>query len=569
VASGSMNGRGDQPANNDKSNGRTETNTAHSGKTEPILSVSGLTIGLPKNADREHAVQDVSFDVNPGEVLCLVGESGSGKSVIAFSIMGLLAKALNVEAGSIKLQGEELVGASEEHLRDLRCTRMGMIFQEPMTALNPVMSCGDQIDEVLQEHTELSASERRAKVLDMIEHVHLPDPERMYRSYPHQLSGGQRQRIMIAMALILEPVLLIADEPTTALDVTTQAQILHLIGELQGERQTGVLFITHDFGVVAELGDQVAVLKQGKLVEKDTTQRVLATPTHPYTQMLIASVPKHEPPDRAPITASAPVVLKTESLFKRYVTHTFSLGAREVAAASNVSIEIRKGETLGIVGESGSGKSTVARCVTRLIDITDGRVILTGTDIAQTPQRDLRELRRKVQIVFQDPYRSLNPRRTVGQSIIEGPMNYGESKADAMQHARELMDLVQLDPEGLDRYPHQFSGGQRQRICIARALAMKPELLVADEAVSALDVSVQRQVLDLLEQIRDRMQLAMLFITHDLRVAAQVCDAVAVMSRGEVVEYAPAKELFANPQHEYTKALFEAAPGRHFEFAGH
>lgn len=536
--------------------------------TTPVLAVKDLTIALPKHSDRTHAVSKVSFDVNPGEVLCLVGESGSGKSVIAFAIMGLLAKALNIESGAIELQGEDLTTASDERLRELRCTRMGMIFQEPMTALNPVMSCGDQIDEVLEEHTSLAASERRQKVIAMIEQVHLPDPERMYRSFPHQLSGGQRQRIMIAMALILEPVLLIADEPTTALDVTTQAQILKLVAELQGERQTGVLFITHDFGVVAEIGDAVAVLKQGELVEKNTTQRVLSEPQHPYTQMLIASVPSHEPPDRPPISTDAEKVLQTQSLFKRYITHTFSLGKREVAAAQDVSIEIRRGETLGIVGESGSGKSTVARCVTRLIETTDGRIMLSGTDIASTPQNKLGEFRRKVQIIFQDPYRSLNPRRSVGLSIIEGPMNFGMSAKDARAQAKRLMKLVRLDPEGLDRYPHEFSGGQRQRVCIARALAMEPELLVADEAVSALDVSVQSQVLTLLEEIRDEMQLAMLFITHDLRVAAQICDSVAVMSQGRIVEHAAAQELFANPQHEYTKALFAAAPGRHFQFAG-
>jgi len=533
----------------------------------PVLSVTNLTIDLPKEGDRQHAVREVSFNVQPGEVLCLVGESGSGKSVIAFALMGLLAKALTVSSGSISLQGEELIGASEERLRDLRCTRMGMIFQEPMTALNPVMSCGDQIDEVLLEHTNLSATERKLRVLEMIEQVHLPDPARMYRSYPHQLSGGQRQRIMIAMALILEPALLIADEPTTALDVTTQAQILKLIKELQGEKKTGVLFITHDFGVVAELGDSVAVLRQGELVEKHHTHNVLSDPQHPYTRMLIASVPKHEPPEREPIADASNVVLKTEGLFKRYITHTFSFGKRELAAASDISIEIRKGETLGIVGESGSGKSTVARCVTRLIDISGGKVFIGGDEIARKPQSELADVRRKVQIVFQDPYRSLNPRRTIGQSIVEGPMNYGVSRRDAHRQACELMELVELDPDGLDRYPHQFSGGQRQRICIARALAMKPELLVADEAVSALDVSVQKQVLALLEDIRNSMQLAMLFITHDLRVAAQVCDSVAVMSNGKIVEYAPAKELFENPQHEYTKALFEAAPGRHFQFA--
>ncbi|MEZ5653982.1 MAG: ABC transporter ATP-binding protein [Burkholderiaceae bacterium] len=538
------------------------------GGDQPVLSIAGLSVRLPSDGDREFAVDGVSLDVAPGEIVCLVGESGSGKSVISFAVMGLLARVLKVTPeSSIRLLGEELNGAPLERLRDLRCTRMGMIFQEPMTALNPVMRCGDQIDEVLREHTGLSAAERRARILHMIQQVHLPDPERMYASYPHQLSGGQRQRIMIAMALVLEPALLIADEPTTALDVTTQAQILKLIKELQAERRTGVLFITHDFGVVAEIADRVAVLKQGDLVEIGDAQRVLRSPTHPYTRMLISSVPGHDPPERPSLPADAPVVLRTEALGKRYVTHSFTGGRREVPAALEVSIEVRRGETLGVVGESGSGKSTVARCVSRLIEASDGRILLSGEDIAHMPNSRLRRLRRKVQIVFQDPYRSLNPRRTVGDSIIEGPMNYGTKRAEAMARARELMALVQLDPEALDRYPHQFSGGQRQRICIARALAMDPELLIADEAVSALDVSVQAQVLALLEQIRDRLSLAMLFITHDLRVAAQICDRVAVMSKGRVVEYGVTAQVFANPQHEYTRSLFEAAPGRHFDFS--
>ena len=532
----------------------------------PVLEVRNLTIALPRDGDRAHAVQDVSFSVAPGEIVCLVGESGSGKSVIAFSVMGLLAKALKVAGGSIALEGEEIQHASEQRLRELRCTRMGMIFQEPMTALNPVMRCGDQIDEVLREHTQLSSSERRQRILRMIEEVHLPDPERMYESYPHQLSGGQRQRVMIAMALILEPALLIADEPTTALDVTTQAQILKLVKDLQTVHRTGVLFITHDFGVVAEIADRVAVLKQGEMVEQGPALEVLSRPQHPYTRMLVGSVPSHDPPHREPIPADAPVVLRADTLEKRYVSLSFMGGKRTVHAAKAVSFEIRKGETLGIVGESGSGKSTVARCVARLIEASDGRILLAGDDIAKMPAGRLRPLRRKVQIVFQDPYRSLNPRRTVGQSIVEGPMNYGVDKATAMARARELMELVKLDPDALDRYPHQFSGGQRQRICIARALAMDPELLIADEAVSALDVSVQAQVLKLLEEIRERLHLAMLFITHDLRVAAQVCDKVAVMSKGEVVEYGRAVDIFADPQHPYTKSLFEAAPGRHFDF---
>jgi peptide/nickel transport system ATP-binding protein len=450
-------------------------------------------------------------------------------------------------------------------LRELRCTRMSMVFQEPMTALNPVMSCGDQLDEVLREHTRLSPAERRRKILDIVREVRLPDPERMVESYPHQLSGGQRQRIMIAMALVLEPALLIADEPTTALDVTTQAQILKLIQDLQARHGTGVLFITHDFGVVAEIAHRVAVLRLGELVEFGAKDEVLKHPRHDYTKMLIGSVPALKPHAR-PAEAGAPVVLATRGLSKTYRNRSWFAKRREVAAAVDVTLEVRKGQTLGIVGESGSGKSTVARCIVRLIDPSGGEVLLGGEDIATLSAGRLRPLRRRVQIVFQDPYRSLNPRRTVLEAVIEGPLNYGVTRAAAVERARKLMELVRMDPESLTRYPHQFSGGQRQRICIARALAMEPELLIADEAVSALDVSVQAQVLALLEEIRGRLRLAMLFITHDLRVAAQVCDHVAVMSQGRVVEYGPAAQVFGAPRHAYTRALFEAAPGRDFAF---
>jgi len=366
------------------------------------------------------------------------------------------------------------------------------------------------------------------------------------------------------MALALEPALLIADEPTTALDVTTQAQILSLILELQKKHGMGVLFITHDFGVVVEIAHRVAVLRTGELVESGPKDEVLKRPRHDYTKMLIRSVPTLKPHARIPKPSS--VVLETRNLSKTYSAGGWFGARREVRAAQEVSLEVRRGQTLGIVGESGSGKSTVARCIVRLIDPSGGEVLLDGEDIAATPRRRLRELRRRVQIVFQDPYRSLNPRRTVGEAIIEGPMNYGVPRPAALERARNLMELVRMDPQALGRYPHQFSGGQRQRICIARALAMEPELLVADEAVSALDVSVQAQVLALLEEIRTRLDLAMLFITHDLRVAAQVCDHVAVMQHGRVVEYGPAREVFAAPKHEYTRALFAAAPGRDFDF---
>jgi len=530
-----------------------------------VLELHNVTVKLPMGGDRPQAVSDVSFEVQKKEILCLVGESGSGKSVIAQAIMGLLPKTLKVTGGNIVLEDEDLLAAGESRLRELRGARMSMIFQEPMTALNPVMRCGDQIDEVLRIHTSLGNAERTARTVNLLREVALPDPGRILASYPHQLSGGQRQRIMIAMALALEPALLIADEPTTALDVTTQAQILRLIIELQKKHEMGVLFITHDFGVVAELAHRVAVLREGRLVELGAKLEVLQRPRHEYTKMLIRSVPTLQPHERC-VDPAASVVLETRNLSKTYVDRGWLGRRREVRAASDVSLEVRKGQTLGIVGESGSGKSTVARCIVRLIEPSGGEIRLGGTDLARMRPRALRPLRRRVQIVFQDPYRSLNPRRRVGEAIIEGPLNYGVPRSEALERARRLLELVRMDPAVLDRYPHQFSGGQRQRICIARALAVEPELLVADEAVSALDVSVQAQVLALLAEIRSRLDLAMLFITHDLRVAAQVCDQVAVMQEGRIVEYGPAREVFLAPRHEYTRALFAAAPGRGFAF---
>jgi peptide/nickel transport system ATP-binding protein len=534
--------------------------------TKPVLSVENLSVDLPRGSDRKHAVSNVSFEVNPGEIVCVVGESGSGKSVTAQAVMGLLPKKqLTPSSGKILLDGEDTLLASPDRLRELRGTRMAMIFQEPMTALNPVMRVGDQIAEVLDIHTDLSSEQQRAKVKEIMEAVRLPDVAQMIDSYPHQLSGGQRQRVMIAQALILDPALLIADEPTTALDVTTQAQILKLIREMQARKGTGVLFITHDFGVVADIADRVVVMQHGKLVEAGPSDEVLRNPREPYTKMLIRSVPTMVPPKR--IAKTGDVALSTSSLMKTYGAKSFfKPNERVVKAANDVNLVVRRGETLGIVGESGSGKSTVARCIARLIDPTSGEIKIGDLDIARMPERLLRPHRKEIQIVFQDPYRSLNPRRSVGASIIEGPMNYGVSASTAMERARDLMALVGLQPDALDRYPHQFSGGQRQRIAIARALAMEPKILIADEAVSALDVSVQAQVLKLLDDVRLKFDLAVLFITHDLRVAAQICDRIAVMQKGVVVEQGVTTEIFANPQHSYTKALFDAAPGKGFVF---
>jgi peptide/nickel transport system ATP-binding protein len=535
-------------------------------EAKPVLDVQGLTVRLPEGADRVNAVENISFSVAPGEIVCVVGESGSGKSVTSLAIMGLLPPGqLAATAGRILLQGEDLLLKSPAEMRRIRGDRVSMIFQEPMTALNPVMRVGDQIAEVLDIHTQLSERERRKRVLEVMASVHLPDPERMIDVYPHQLSGGQRQRVMIAAALALDPVLLIADEPTTALDVTTQAQILKLIKELRERRNTGVLFVTHDFGVVAEVAHRVVVMQHGRVVEQGTTADVLHRPRDPYTRMLIRSVPSLSPPAREPITG-APVVLQTEKLTKTYVSGGFLSKRREIKAAIDVNLSVRRGETLGVVGESGSGKSTVARCIARLIEPSGGAILIEGADVARLGTRALRPHRKRVQIVFQDPYRSLNPRRSVGAAITEGPVNFGMTEAEATDRAKKLMRLVGLDADALARFPHQFSGGQRQRICIARALAMEPEILVADEPVSALDVSVQAQVLELLDDVRKRFNLAVLFITHDLRVAAQVCDRIAVMHKGEVVEEGTTAAVFAAPQHAYTRALFDSAPGRNFDF---
>ena len=535
--------------------------------TNTVLDINDLVVSLGKDPRNEKIIDGISLQVRERETLCLVGESGSGKSVTALTVMGLLQKgALAPTAGSIKLVGEELLTASARRLRQLRATTMAMIFQEPMTALNPVVPVGRQIDEVLRAHTALNARARKRRILDMMEQVRLPDVARIFASYPHRLSGGQRQRIMIAMALVLEPKLLIADEPTTALDVTTQKQILGLIRDLQRDHGTAVLFITHDMGVVAEIADRVAVMREGALVETGALDSILRRATMDYTRNLLGAVPSLVPRAPRPET-SEPVVLEANELGKVYRERSLFGGAREVVAADDVTLTLRKGRTLGIVGESGSGKSTVARCIVRLIDPTSGGVRVMGREISGLSRRLLRPHRQRIQIIFQDPYRSLNPRVTTGESIAEGPINYGMPRSEALAKARELLELVGLPSDAASRYPHQFSGGQRQRIAIARALALDPDVLVADEAVSALDVSVQAQVLKLLDELQQRLGIALLFITHDLRVAAQICDDVAVMQNGRVVEQGPAAAVLTDPQQAYTRALLDAAPGRGWDFA--
>lgn len=526
----------------------------------PVLEVSGLNVRLPGSSDRGYAVGNLSLTIQPGQTVCLVGESGSGKSVTASSVMRL--HELPIESGTIKLEGEDVIAASDRRLRELRGGRMGMIFQEPMTALNPVHRVGFQIEEALKAHGWKSRAKRKARVIELFSDVHLPDPELLAKAYPHELSGGQRQRVMIAMALALEPSLLIADEPTTALDVTTQAQILKLLRELQEKRNTAILFITHDFGVVADIADQVIVMKNGAIVEEGTAEEVLYSPKHEYTKTLIAAVPRMRPRD---VTASAEdVALRVVNLNKVFGKRGLFGGGRIVKAVSALSFDIRRGMTIGIVGESGSGKSSAARCIARYSKPDAGSIFVGKTDIAQLQGGNLWKFRRKVQVVHQDPFRSLSPRRTVGQTLVEGPMNYGVPEGLAYEKARSMLRTVGLDSSTLDRYPHQFSGGQRQRVAIARALVMEPEILIADEAVSALDVSVQAQVLDLLESIRDKFHVAMLFITHDLRVAARLCDEIIVMKKGEVVEHGATQDVFLSPKHDYTRQLLAAIPGQEF-----
>ena len=530
----------------------------------PLLRIEGLHIALPPWADRPFAVEDVSLDLHRNEILCVVGESGSGKSVMSRAVMGLFAsRHVQPRGGRILLDDEDLLQATSERLRAIRGNRIAMIFQEPMTALNPVHRIGRQIEEVLEIHRVGTPTERRARAVAMLEAVRLPDPAKILAAYPHQLSGGQRQRAMIAMALALEPDVLIADEPTTALDVTTQAQILALIRDIQRKKGMGVIFVTHDFGVVAEIADRIAVMQHGRLVEQGGARDVLGNPQAPYTRSLLAAVPSLKPAPKREF-AGSPVVLSVRELTKTYRTGGgfLSRSGRRVDALKSVSFDLRRGETLGIVGESGSGKSTVARCITRLIDSNSGRIEIDGRDIASLGARALRPIRRRMQMVFQDPYGSLNPRRTVGQLIAEGPIVHGTPVPQATKRAHELLEMVGLDARAAARFPHEFSGGQRQRIGLARALALEPEILVADEPVSALDVSVQEQVLKLIADIRSRLGLTVLFITHDLRVASQVCDSIAVMHKGEIVEYGAVADVYAHPRHDYTRRLLAAIPGR-------
>ena len=527
------------------------------------LTLEGLSVRLPAGADRRHALSDVSLSIAANEILCVVGESGSGKSIMANAIMRLLPNEVAIDGGRVMFEGRDLAAATATEMRNVRGAGIAMIFQEPMTALNPLRTIGDQIAEMFSIHTDLSKAAIHAKVLARLEDVRIPDPEVAERAYPHELSGGQRQRAMIAMALALDPRVLIADEPTTALDVTTQAQILALIRDLQRRKRTAVLFITHDFGVVAEIADRVVVMQHGMIVEQGDAASVLYNPQHSYTKQLIAAVPPLTAPP--PRKLSNDMILTIDNVSKTYRTGGFlGRGTRVTPAVKAVSLKLPRGATLGIVGESGSGKSTLARCIVRLIDPDTGSIMLEGKDWAKMTRKNVRGETRHIQMVFQDPFASLNPRRKAAELVAQGPIVHGTPRAKAISDAKELFALVGLDPSASDRFPHEFSGGQRQRIGLARALALRPDVLVADEPVSALDVSVQAQVLKLLAELRQRLGLSIVFITHDLRVAAQICDLVAVMKNGEVVEQGLAGDVFGHPQHPYTQALLDSIPGGDF-----
>ena len=524
---------------------------------EPILRIRQVSIALPGGADRRFAVRDVSLDLQPGEVHCVVGESGSGKSTLASAVMGLLPRGLRPSAGEILFSGADLLQATQRDLRAIRGRRISMIFQDPMSALNPCFRIEDQMREAFVAH---GARVDRRRVADMLAAVRIGDPSRVLGAYPHQLSGGQRQRVMIATAMALDPEILIADEPTTALDVTTQAEILSLIDAMRRERGTGVLFITHDFGVVAEIADRVTVMQDGEIVEQGGAPNVLLSPREAYTRRLIAAIPRlSNVPVRAP--RAAPALVEVADARKSYHVRHGALRSRTVEALRGVSLSVQPGRTLGIVGESGSGKSTLARCIVGLERLDAGAVTVSGVNVGRARGRDLRRLHRSVQMIFQDPFSSLDGRRTVAGILSEGPRNLGLSRDETARRVSELLERVGLSQSSLSRYPGEFSGGQRQRLCIARAVSMGPKLLIADEAVSALDVSVQRQVLDLFAELRRDLGIAMVFITHDVRVAAEVCDEVAVMLKGEVVESGRTCDVLGNPQVAYTRRLLDSVPG--------
>jgi peptide/nickel transport system ATP-binding protein len=553
----------------------------------PVLSVRNLSTSFKTGDGWKTVVRDISFDVNAGETVAIVGESGSGKSVTSLSIMRLLAQGSSKIEGEVYLNGQNILALSEKDMRGVRGNDVAMIFQEPMTSLNPIFTIGRQISEVLIRHKGMNQAEARAETVRLLEKVRIPNASSRFDEYPHQFSGGMRQRVMIAMALASKPKLLIADEPTTALDVTIQGQILDLIKILQEEEGMSVLFITHDMGVVAEIADRTIVMFRGDQVEAGATEDIFLRGQHPYTRALLSAVPKlgsmegRKRPTRFPIVdvktgeAAEPIelsdtvgkgktpLLAVKNLITRFPVRSglFSRQTGAVHAVENVSFDLFKGETLSLVGESGCGKSTTGRSIMRLIEPTSGEVSLDGYDVMRLDPIGLRQLRKSVQMIFQDPFSSLNPRMSVGSAISEPFIKHrlGTAK-EAKEKTADLLEKVGLSADMADRYPHEFSGGQRQRIAIARALSLDPKVIVADESVSALDVSIKAQVCNLMLDLQQNLDIAFLFISHDMAVVERVSHRVAVMYLGEIVEIGPRASVFENPQHPYTKKLMSAVP---------
>ncbi|MCX7552585.1 ABC transporter ATP-binding protein [Marinicella sp. S1101] len=558
----------------------------------PLLNIKNLSVAFHTEHGKVMAVDDLSFQIGAGQTMGLVGESGSGKSVTALSVLGLVPQPPGqITAGQIEFHGTDLLSLPDKQLRKIRGNDISMVFQEPMTSLNPVFRVGYQIAEVLRLHQKLSRQQAKARTIELMDWVGIPEPQRRYKSYPHEMSGGQKQRVMIAMAIACEPQLLICDEPTTALDVTIQRQVLELLKNLQKELDMSMLFITHDLGVIADLADEVVVMYQAKKVEQASTRQIFNAPQHPYTKGLLACRPKlHDNPQRLLTVAdfmdatgqeltpdksvlasqqktdksTQKTLLEVKNLKTYFPLKSGFFGrvTSQVKAVDDVSFTVRKGETLGLVGESGCGKTTLGRTILKLQAATAGEVFYDGIDVFKQSPQDLRRLRSKMQIIFQDPYASLNPRMTVGQTLME-PLQLHQSqnsKAQNLQRAAELMAMVGMNPDQLNRFPHEFSGGQRQRISIARALAVEPEFIICDESVSALDVSVQAQVLNLLLDLQDQMDLTYIFISHDLSVINFIADRVGVMNQGKLVELNTAEAIYRNPQNEYTKKLLAAIP---------
>jgi len=560
-----------------------------------VARVKNLSIGFGARGSESPVVRDVSFEVMRGQTLAIVGESGSGKSVTSMAMMGLIKRAGGrVLSGSMELQTKDdkmidLVSAPESVMRHLRGSSMSMIFQEPMTSLNPVFKISSQLTEAIILHKHCSRAEAQAQALRMLDLVRIPDAKQIMNRFPHELSGGMRQRVMIAMSLVCEPALLIADEPTTALDVTVQAQILRIIKELQSSLAMGVIFITHDMGVVAEVADQVMVMKKGETVEQGPAKAILQSPRQPYTRSLLAAVPRigsmhgtclpakfplidDKPAESSPGSATAsnvapaydhPPILSVKSLSIRYDLKGGLLGKvrRRVHAVEAIDFDIYSGETLALVGESGCGKSTSARAIAGLMPIQGGDIVFGGKNLASLNKSGLKTLRRDIQMVFQDPYASLNPRLTIEDSLLEPLYVHDIARGtEARKQVRNLLERVGLSAEQAQRYPHEFSGGQRQRICIARALTLSPKLIIADEAVSALDVSIQAQVINLMQDLQRDMGISFLFISHDLAVVERVSHRVGVMYHGRIVEIGPRRSVFENPHHAYTQKLLSAVP---------